>query len=255
MVFAEHREYRPGDDPRRLDWRAYARSDRPVIRRFEQEARLEATLVLDRSPSMNWSGFDESPERKSDYAATLLACIAYLLSGQGDALAFRALGLGTHDDLVSSSRRSHLLALFERLVAAPTDSPGSLGEELTAVAENTPARSLLVVASDLLHGANEVEALPFGLLTSRGRQAILLHVLHRDEVEPPFRHAARFAGLEGEGEVEADMGRVGNAYRATLENYCSTLRDRCTGAGIRYIRAISDRPPIEALVPILQGGR
>ncbi|MCZ6805846.1 MAG: DUF58 domain-containing protein, partial [Deltaproteobacteria bacterium] len=82
-IFKEHREYRPGYDPRLIDWRAYARSDRYAIKHFEHETQLRGTLALDISPSMRWGSGDTT---KLDYATTLLAALAYVLTRQGDAV-------------------------------------------------------------------------------------------------------------------------------------------------------------------------
>src|SRR5205809_6977827 len=54
VEFADYREYSPGDDLKRLDWRAYARSQRYVVKRFEEESNLRATIVLDASASMRY---------------------------------------------------------------------------------------------------------------------------------------------------------------------------------------------------------
>src|SRR5919107_731326 len=56
VEFAEFRPYQPGDDLRYLDWKIAARSDRWVIKQFEEETNLRATIVLDVSSSMAWSG-------------------------------------------------------------------------------------------------------------------------------------------------------------------------------------------------------
>src|SRR3954471_4860081 len=72
VIFAEHREYRPGDDLRLLDWRAFARSDRYTIKHFEQETHLRANLLLDLSASMAFDG-GRPATQKAHYAATLLA--------------------------------------------------------------------------------------------------------------------------------------------------------------------------------------
>ncbi len=67
VVFVEHREYKPGDDLRLLDWRAYARSDRHQIKRFEQETHLRATLVFDRSGSMAYGGEGRATKAEHDF--------------------------------------------------------------------------------------------------------------------------------------------------------------------------------------------
>ena len=56
VEFAEYRPYQPGDDPRYIDWKIAARSDRWVVRQYEEETNLRASVVLDVSKSMAWSG-------------------------------------------------------------------------------------------------------------------------------------------------------------------------------------------------------
>src|SRR6185503_9004621 len=96
VIFAEHREYRPGDDLRLLDWRAFARSDRYTIKRFEQETHLRAHLLLDVSSSMRFDGGDPATD-KASYAATVLGAMAFILLGQGDAVGLLTLDSGVRD--------------------------------------------------------------------------------------------------------------------------------------------------------------
>ncbi|HEY6539417.1 MAG TPA: DUF58 domain-containing protein, partial [Ktedonobacteraceae bacterium] len=52
MEFADYRRYAPGDDFRRIDWRAYARLERLFLRLFEAEENLTVTILIDCSDSM-----------------------------------------------------------------------------------------------------------------------------------------------------------------------------------------------------------
>src|SRR5437016_10262055 len=70
VEFADYREYCPGDDLKRLDWRAYARSERYVIKRYEEESNLRATIVLDASRAMKYG---RGAMSKFDYYATQAA--------------------------------------------------------------------------------------------------------------------------------------------------------------------------------------
>ena len=92
VEFTEYRQYTPGDDPRYLDWRVYARSDRYVIKKYEDETNLRCHLLVDQSRSMNYGSRGHT---KSAYAATLAATLGYFLHLQGDAT-----GLLTFDDQV-----------------------------------------------------------------------------------------------------------------------------------------------------------
>ena len=81
VEFAEYREYSPGDDLRRLDWRVLGRTDRYYIKQYEEESNLRATLVMDCSASMR----DGSKAMtKFDYGATVAASLATLLVSQQD---------------------------------------------------------------------------------------------------------------------------------------------------------------------------
>lgn len=117
--FAEHRAYLPGDELRYLDWKVAARSDRLVVKRFEEETNLRATIVLDVSRSMRWRGSDARIE-KADYAERLTAAIALLFIRQRDAV-----GLLRFDDAIRTAippraREGH----WRRIVAGLAESEG-----------------------------------------------------------------------------------------------------------------------------------
>src|ERR1700716_726428 len=83
IEFAAYRDYTPGDDLRRLDWRVYARSDRHYIKQYEEESNVRVTFVVDASASMNYRGAG-AVLSKFDYAATLVVALAMLLTRQQD---------------------------------------------------------------------------------------------------------------------------------------------------------------------------
>ena len=91
IEFAEHRQYYPGDEIRRIDWRAYGKTDRYFVKEFEDETNLKAVLVVDASGSMGYGGRTPS---KLDYARHVAACLAYLMLHQLDAV-----GLVTMDNV------------------------------------------------------------------------------------------------------------------------------------------------------------
>ena len=85
LEFAEYRKYVPGDDTRRLDWRAWGRSDRFYIKEFEADTNLRMALIVDTSGSMGFGpGGAKDPEvSKLDYAKSIAGTLAYLASKQG----------------------------------------------------------------------------------------------------------------------------------------------------------------------------
>src|SRR5689334_24728644 len=83
IEFAEYRKYVPGDDLRRLDWRAYGRSDRYYVKEFEADTNLRCVFVLDTSGSM---GFGSKGLTKIEFARRIVGTLASLASQQGDAM-------------------------------------------------------------------------------------------------------------------------------------------------------------------------
>ena len=249
VVFVEHREYRPGDDPRLLDWRAFARSDRHTIKRFEQETQLSATLVLDASGSMDFG----APVTKGEHAATLLAALGLILSRQGDAAGVVRFAREVLGSLPARSRAAHLELILGEL-ARPIEpgTPTDLRASLVSVAERAGRRGVVAIASDLLDlGADgrldEAALRPIDQLVHRGHDVLVFQVLHPDELELPFEGPTRFLGTEGEAAIEVDPDAVRERYRAELARFLEACRARCTAAGARY-RLVRTDEPIERVL-------
>src|SRR5215212_2492871 len=92
IEFRQHRAYVPGDEPRRLDWRVLARTDRPYVREYDEETNLRCTILLDRSGSMAYRGGGSKRVRKFDYAAKIAASLAYLMLGQTESVGLATFG-------------------------------------------------------------------------------------------------------------------------------------------------------------------
>jgi uncharacterized protein (DUF58 family) len=248
VIFAEHREYRPGDDLRLLDWRAFARSDRHTIKRFEQETHLRANLLLDVSASMRFDGGDPATD-KLGYAATLLAAMAFILLGQGDAVGALSMTASVHDVLPARARPGQLDAILQLLgQALDSRHPDrtDLGAALAACAERIGRRGLLVLASDLLD-MSPTALDPLTRMRALGHDVIVLHVMHPHELDFPFHDRARFADPESAETMDSDPDAVRAAYLAEMSAFLVAARQRCTAAGARYVLARTDEPPQEAV--------
>jgi uncharacterized protein (DUF58 family) len=257
VIFAEHRDYRPGDDLRMLDWRAFARNDRYTVKHFEQETHLRAHLLLDLTASMAFDGGNPVTQ-KAAYAATLLAALAWILLGQGDAVGAFAFDTDLRKALPARNRPDHLDALLSVLalpvMSARAPAPASLAATLTALGERVGRRGLVVLASDLLD-ADEAALAPLSRLAALGHEIIVLHVMHPHELEFPYRHGQRFEDAEGPDSLEADADSVRAAYRIELSAFLASCKQRCLTAGARYALARSDQPVETVLASVLLQGR
>jgi uncharacterized protein (DUF58 family) len=241
VEFAEHRAYQPGDDLRYMDWKMAARADKWLIKLFEEETNLRATIVLDVSRSMDWTG---SPARltKLAYAETLVASVALLLLKQRDAV-----GLVRFDDEVRTvlpprSRDVH----FRRILAALAEPGAGKGSDahgaLMRAARLVPRPGMVIIVSDLLIDAQEtVEAVQ--ALRGAGHQVTVLHLLDPAERDLSVQGAeVVFVDSENGVEVEAAVGDVRAAYRATVVEAIAEWRSRLAGAGASYEPIFTDQP-------------
>ena len=185
VEFSEYREYSPGDDPRYLDWRLFARSDRYYVKRFEDETNLRCYLVVDTSRSM---GYRSGSYSKSDYARTAAATIAYFLAMQRDAVGLLLFEDRITEYLPARYRPGHLRRLMAALEREPTGRATDLVQPLEEIAATVRKRGLIILISDLLAPTDSLQT-RLGYLRLRGHDVVVLRVLDPAEVEFPVHDA------------------------------------------------------------------
>src|SRR5690242_10916142 len=132
VEFAEYRSYMPGDDPRRLDWRVFGRTDRYYIREFEAETNLRLYVVLDCSESM---AFQLAGLRRFDLARRLAAAFAYMAVHQGDAAGFVCSGGKKTVDIPPRRNPTHLQLIMETVDAVEPKGQTTLINDLHELSE------------------------------------------------------------------------------------------------------------------------
>jgi uncharacterized protein (DUF58 family) len=244
VEFAQHREYAPGDDLRHLDWRVYGRSDRFYIKQYEEETNLQLHLVVDASASMRYPehAVESGRMTKFDYAATLAASLAYLVTHQQDAAGLLLFDDEIRADLPPQSHQAHLQTMLHRLQQALLERPTGGRSLFTDLAGRLRRRSMVVLISDLLADLLEVIG---GLLTMRhsGHEVIVLHVLDHDERVFPFQNNTLFEGLEAPRlQALVDPQSLRSSYLDALAAFTSRLRGACAGSKIDYVELSTTEP-------------
>ena len=254
VEFAEHRPYQLGDDLRYLDWKIAARSDRWVVKQFEEETNLRATLVLDVSRSMNWSGAQLAPVARATsgaaaparltklaYAERLVAAIALLFLRQRDAV-----GLVRFDDEVRTAIPPRARGGQWRRLVAALDDPGAgrasrAPDALERAAALVRRRGMVVLVSDLLMEVDDVDR-AVRALRAAGHTVTVLHVMDPAERELPPAADAVFVDPETQLEVPASVAEVRAAYRATVDAAIAEWRATLARAGAAYETVLTDAP-------------
>ena len=248
VEFADYRPYQPGDDLRFVDWKIAARADRWVVRQYEEETNLRATIVLDVSKSMAWSGDQlrslghaAGPGRltKLAYAEILTASLALLLIRQRDAV-----GLVRYDATVRSAvppraRTGHWRRLLAALEEQGAGLASSAPQALTQAARLINRRGMIVLISDLLMEPSEVERALKGL-RAMGHDITVLHIMDPAERGLAGSGEALFVDPESDLRVPASVTDVRAAYRKTVDDVIAEWRSMLTASGVSYEVILTD---------------
>jgi uncharacterized protein (DUF58 family) len=247
VEFTEYRQYTPGDDPRYLDWRLFARSDRYYLKRFEDETNLRCYLLVDLSRSMAFSSLSYD---KATYAKTAAATIAYFLSLQRDAAGLLTFDDRVQDYLPARFRPGHLHRLFVALERATAGTTTDLKAPLEQVAQTARKRGLVVLLSDLLTPADSLER-QFGYLRTQGHEVAVLRILDPAEIDFPFQEAAMFWDAESGRELYIDPALARKQYQTKFNAHAAELKDICQRLGVDLYDLPTHRPLEHALFDLL----
>jgi uncharacterized protein (DUF58 family) len=248
--FAEYRKYVPGDDLRRLDWRAFGRSDRFYVKEYEADTNLRLCVVLDTSGSMDFSA--EGRLSKIDYARRICAALGYLASQQGDAVGISCVADGIVKTLPPRRSPAHLRLVFDALEEAKPAGPTRLPEVLHELAETIRQRALVVIVSDLFVEP-EVLTSSFGHLRFRHHDVAVFHLLDPLEIGFTFQRPTRFLDMEGGGSVFTDPVDIADRYHKAVNRYLEGMKKVVLENGIDYSRVLTDESYEQVLARFLVG--
>src|SRR6185437_16329603 len=225
IEFASYREYTPGDDLRRLDWRVFARSDRHYIKQYEEESNARVTFVVDASASMNYRGA-KAALSKFDYGATLVVALAMLLTKQQDPVGLVLFDESETTMLPPGATQAQVNVMADLLERCTPARRTELGGLLQSLSGRVRRRGLVIVVSDLL---TDLDAVYDGLnrLQFQGHEVLMLQVLDRDETELPFDGPTIFCDIEGDEEVFAEPGAFRKAYQRAMREFLDGVSKEC----------------------------
>lgn len=252
VEFEQHREYSPGDEIRRIDWKALGKFDRYFIKETEDETNLRAYLILDVSASMDYTS---NGITKFAYGCILAASLAHVIIKQQDAA-----GLVTFSDRIESfipprAQRGYLMEILRALEGITPAGETSVGKILQEVAGKMNRRGLVILISDLL---DEPESILEGLHLFRfkGNDVIVFHLLDPAELELPFEGNILFEDMEQvDLKVTADPKAIHRVYLKVVEEFIERIRKDCQERSIDYQLLSTSTPLDHALVSYLSWRR
>lgn len=226
VEFLDYRPYQPGDEPRFVDWRAYARSGRLYTRLFHAERAADLHVLLDTSASMRLHG-------KRRWAGAL----ARVFAGLGRHEASTRIELLDGRSSRTGRGRGDVAALWRYVDAADSvveeegvTLPDRLAKRLLALPYH-PGAAAVVVISDLLDPA------PLRPLLSAARarrvDLVLIHTLAEAELRP---EPGRFELVDVEDASVIEVGPdEARAYREAALEFVARIRTEALSAGQRHV--------------------
>lgn len=247
VEFAEYRKYVPGDDLRRLDWRAYGRSDRFYVKEFEADTNLRCCFVVDSSGSM---GFGSRGITKLEYARKIAGALGYLAVQQGDAVGLSTVSKGIVRNIPAKRNPAHLMAVFDTLEKTAPDGESELAPALHELAETTRQRALMIIVSDLFMEPETLRSC-FQHLRFRKHDVAVFHLLDPQELAFDFRRPMRFIDMEGGPPLFADPTEIANRYLEAVRVYLDQIRQIVLESGVDYHKVGLDEDYEQVLLRFL----
>ena len=247
VEFSEYRPYVIGDDPRGIDWKLLARSDRYYVKQYEDETNRRCYIAVDQSQSMDYGSVGYT---KAQYAQTIAATFAYYLTLQRDAVGVMTCGAASADFLPPRHRPGHLQQLMRLLSLESRGTESKLGESLSQLAGLSRRRGLVVLVSDLLTDPESL-AQPLGYLRGRGHELLVFRVLDPSEINLDFKQSTMLVDAESGREMYIDPDAARREYQNRFRTHEAQLIDICHRRSARLVTITTDEPPESALLELI----
>jgi uncharacterized protein (DUF58 family) len=241
LDFAEHRQYQPGDDLRRIDWKAYARTDRFYVKEYDADTNAGVVLAFDVSGSMD---FASRGVNKFVYGRMLAASLAWLAQRQGDRV-----GLATFSDrlleVIPPSTR-HLQLILHALGRAAPGGEGKIPLAIDRVADLAQRPGIVVLITDC-YDEPDTLGRSVDTLRARGHDVVVFHLVDPDEDEFSFNGPLVFADGERDLRLPIRPEEARERYLALWRAHRAALEGRMAASGADYVVLRTDGPLDAAL--------
>jgi uncharacterized protein (DUF58 family) len=248
VEFAEYRQYNPGDPPKTIDWKLYARTDKYFVKEFEEETNLRAYILLDKSASMKFSYGGRIS--KLEYAKYFAAALSYLMITQKDAVGLLTFDSVPRDILPSSMTKIALMEMLKVLSRTECSGSTKIDTTFTSLADKMKKRGLVILISDLLDDPKNIVA-ALRHFRHRKNEVIVLHILDPMEISFGFQKEANFIDLETGKKIPVQPWMVADDYNKKAAEYFDSLKYTCQELGVSYNLITNDKPFDIALLAYL----
>ena len=255
VEFAEHRQYMPGDEIRRVDWKVYGKTDRYYIKQYEEETNLKSYIILDASASMSFSS--ESADHKNEkriskleYASFIAAALSYLMVQQRDAVGLTVYDSDVRLTLPPHATKAYLRRILVELEKMSAGNTTGTARSLHQMAERITRRGLIIILSDLFDDPSKVIA-ALKHFRHNHHDVLVMQILDPLERSFAFGGDAVFKDLETTEEMMTQPYHIQQAYQREMHAFLERYKRECRENNIDYVLLDTTMPFDTALFQYL----
>ena len=247
VEFSSHREYVPGDDPRHVNWKVYARQKRLYVKEYDADTNMNVYLMLDISASMDCANTGYS---KLEYGASLAAALAHLALSQRDAVGLTLFADAVTSHIAPRTKGRQLDEILHALATVETRPVPDASKSLQQAVQLVNRRGLVVIISDLFHDdTGTIHALE--QLRFNRHEVLVFHILDPWELALPIEGTARFQDLETSDHVTTQAEDIQVHYRNAVRAWMEMLEQQCRTLAVERVQLATDQKLNQALLDYL----
>jgi uncharacterized protein (DUF58 family) len=236
LEFRDYRSYFPGDDFRYIDWNAFGRLDRLLVKSFVHESDMPVYVVVDLSASMTLG----SPS-KADYSAGLAAALSYVGLRGLDRVGLYLFSKGLHVPLPPARGLAHMSRVLQRLRADEPRGQTSLDDAMEQFVAGTKEPGLVLLLSDFFAEGGRERGLD--CLLRNGHEVVAVQVLAPEEIDPKCIGRTQFIDIETGRNFTLSVGeQTLSEYRARFAASQAELANALRCRSILFFEVSTDRP-------------
>jgi uncharacterized protein (DUF58 family) len=247
IEFTQHREYAPGDDLRHLDWKVLGRTDKFMLKQYEQETNYVAHILLDGSESMKYGS---GAITKLHYAKLLAACMSYMVLLQRDAISLSVFDTSVSAHLPRTGNLGSIHSVMQLLSKFDATSTTDIASVLHRLSGEIKRRGIVILISDLFDDEESVlrgiQHIRFG-----GSEVILFHIMDPFELNFPFQGTVEFIGMEKIPNITTRPAEIRKSYLKRMNEFRDRVRLGCERNNVHYQLVDTGRPLHEMLTGYL----
>lgn len=248
VEFADHRDYAPGDDIRSLDWSAYSRFQRLLIRLYEEEEDLSIYFIIDSSSSM---GFGDG--EKLRYAKRICAALAYVGLANLDRVTIVSATDELSGRMPETRGKARIFRIFRFLSALKPEGHTDLEDSMKTFVAQHKRRGLAVLISDLYDAKGFEKGI--NVLRYNKFEPFVLHIVDPKDRTPELRGDVRVYDCESGEEREVTVTKgVLERYAKAYDAYVEQVKRFCTKKQVAYYEANVDIPFDELILRVFRRG-